>query len=404
MRRWILVVGWVMLVGGAVVAAEPAPAPTPEDLKKALDEQAKRIDELKTKLDAMAKEPKAPAAENKPGLWTDRISFFGDFRLRLEDVDEDSKRDRERGRMRARVGFKAVLNEETDFQFRLTTSHDGAPASCDETYGEADSKKPIWVDLAYVDYHPAAVPGLNLLGGKMEMPFLSPGKNEMIWDANLTPEGAAVKYQTKVGKVEPFAAAGGFWIEERSDGPDSALFGIQGGVKVPLGGDFYVLGGAGYFDFGNLKGRATLWDPPAGHGNTLDAADNYRYDFNELEAFAEFGFKVLSVPAVVFGDFVKNPAAGAEDQGWAAGLCLGRLKEPGNLAFRYEYREVEKDAVVGLYSERGTDRCGHTFGLEVQAMRNVVAALIFCMDEVGIADGEDEHDYRRVRLQVTVKF
>jgi len=402
MRRWILVVGWVLLIGGWAVAAEPAP--TPEDLKKALDEQSKKIDELKARLDALAKEPKPPATQ-KPGSWTERISFFGDLRLRFEDVDEDSKRDRERGRMRARVGFTAVVNDEVDFRFRLTTCHDGAPVSCYETFGEADSKKPIWVDQAFLDYHPAAVPGLNVLGGKMEMPFFVPGKNEMIWDANLTPEGAAVKYQTKLGAVEPFAAAGGFWVEERSAGPDSALFGVQAGVKVPLGReDFYLLGGAGYFDFANLKGRATLWDPPAAHGNTLDAADNYRYDFDEVEVFAEFGFKIFQVPVVVFGDLVRNPEAGAEDNGWAAGLCLGRLKQPGDLAFRYDYREVEKDAVVGLYSERGADRRGHEVGLEVQAMKNVVAGVVFCMDEVGIADADDEHDYRRLRLQLTVKF
>ena len=395
MRRWMLIAGWVVLMGGGggAVAGEPG------DLQK-------QLDELKAKVDALeAKKGPPEAAKEKKDLWTERLKFSADLRLRFENVEEDGKRDRERGRFRARVGFAAAVNEETDFRFRLTTCNDGSPVSCYQTFGSAQTKKPVWVDQAYIDYHPQVVPGLNLLGGKMEMPFFVPGKNEMIWDANLTPEGAAVKYALPEGRIRPFAVIGGFWIEERENDRDSGLFGGQGGVKVllPVEGAYLTVGG-GYFDFANLKGLPTLWKAASGCGNTLDGASHYLYDFDEVEAFAELGFRVLGLPVTIFGDFVKNLDADAEDQGLAAGLCLGQLAKPGDLAFRYDYREVEKDAVVGLYSERGTDRRGHEFGLEVQAMRNVQAGVVFCMDEVGIADGGDEHDYRRLRLQVTFKF
>jgi hypothetical protein len=399
----LVVTGPFLLSGLALTGeapASPGASVVPED-------QSRRIEDLEARIKALetGKAPAPVEGEKKADSWTERVKFMADLRLRFENVEEDDKRDRERGRFRARVGFTAEVNEEVDFRFRLTTCNDGTPTSCDQTFGGADSKKPIWVDCAHVDYHPKIVPGLNLIAGKMEMPLFAPGKNEMLWDGNLTPEGLAVKYALGDGAIRPFAAAGGFWIEERENGPDSALFGLQGGVKIPLPGkDTCLTVGVGYIDFTHLENQPTLWKAARGYGNTLDGTDCYRYDFNELEVFAELGFSAMDIPVTVFGDFVRNLEAGDEDTGFAAGLRVGRLAKPGDLAFRYDYRLVEKDATVGLYSERGTDRRGHEVGIEVQALKNVQVATTFCVDEVGIADDGDEHDYRRLRLQAVFKF
>ena len=50
----------------------------------------------------------------------------------------------------------------------------------------------MWIDLAYFDWHPERVEGLNVIGGKMENPFYAPGKTELLWDGDLRPEGVAL--------------------------------------------------------------------------------------------------------------------------------------------------------------------------------------------------------------------
>ena len=38
-------------------------------------------------------------------------------------------------------------------------------------------RKRAFIDLAYIDFHPVAVPGLNVYAGKMNNPFYAVSKN-----------------------------------------------------------------------------------------------------------------------------------------------------------------------------------------------------------------------------------
>ena len=100
---------------------------------------------------------------------------------------------------------------------RRRSSGRGDPVSTNQTLGGSLGKKPFWLDLAYLDYHPQWAKGLDLQAGKIEFPFYRPGKNQLIWDHDLTPEGGALLYGLPLGeKTNINLSAGGFWVVERS--------------------------------------------------------------------------------------------------------------------------------------------------------------------------------------------
>jgi hypothetical protein len=129
--------------------------------------------------------------------WLESIKISGDIRGRYEHIglSGDGKPDRKRGRIRARVGIDAPVSNEWAIGFRLASDEGGDPVSTNQTMGDSFSKKGVYIDLAYIDFHPVAVAGLNVYAGKMNNPFYIVGKNQLIWDSDLTPEGAAVTYK-----------------------------------------------------------------------------------------------------------------------------------------------------------------------------------------------------------------
>jgi hypothetical protein len=413
----------LLLVGACALAGE---AP---DLQKQLDELKAKVNALEKK---QAEAPAPAAGESKGGFWTENVKFFGDLRLRGDYMDQPDREtpvaDRERLRFRARLGLEAKVNEEVDLRFRIATAESkksdsgGDPTSNNQTVTNDFSKKALWWDLAMFDYHPAAVPGLHLQGGKIEQPFVAVGRNDMIWNTSLTPEGGAVKYQPKFGDFEPIAVAGAFWIQERytlgTDTADSGLFGGQLGLKYNLSKEAYVLGGGGYFDYVHAK-NFPVFDysasaTPSAKGNTLSPDYEYRYDYNEAEAFLEIGFAcpLTGLPVALFGDWVKNTAAGDNAQGFLAGARLGKLEKPWDWSLYYDYRRLEKDCVVGAFNgtdafDGGTDGKGHKFGAELQLMKNLWVGAYYYLDKVNISpdDATDEKaDFRRAQLDINFKF
>jgi hypothetical protein len=105
--------------------------------------------------------------------WASKVGLYGDFRYRYEYIGDDSaESDRHRNRIRARLGLDAKVNDEWNLGFRLATAGtqnagtSGDPVSTNQDLNESFSKKPIWIDLAYFNYHPGWIKGLGITGGK----------------------------------------------------------------------------------------------------------------------------------------------------------------------------------------------------------------------------------------------
>ena len=99
--------------------------------------------------------------------------------------------------------------------------------------------------------------------------------------------------------------------------------------------------------------------------------------------------KIQSTPVHVFGDFVTNTSADSLNTGWLVGFAAGKLKQPGSWMVSYNYRELERDAVVGAFTDSdfrggGTDGKGHEFAGAVQVAGNTAFEVTYFLDTRGL--------------------
>jgi hypothetical protein len=334
------------------------------------------------------------------------VTFAGDFRFRLECIGEQGADRRDRFRIRARLNAHARSSDEMEIGLGLATGS-GDPVSTNQTLDEGFSTKDFRLDLAFFDFHPRSAQGLHVVGGKMKNPLYSPAKTELLWDSDLRPEGLVVTYGRGGGRTGLFASAGAFFVDERKDEEDAYLFAAQAAVDHQFGSGVRVKAGTGYYDFTNLRGFKPVFEPSDGFGNSLDPSGNYATDFNEFEAFAEVAVSVSGVPVSLFGNWVTNAAADSEDQGWLVGFTVGELREVGSWMLRYNYRDVEKDAVLGIFTDSdfrggGTDARGHEIGIDYQVWENGEAGVTLFLNDIDLTTGK--HDYSRLQLDLAFKF
>jgi len=371
--------------------------------------------------------------------WVKNVKISGDLRYRHEQIDAErtgSVRWHDgqlRHRIRARLMLEAIVNDQWDVAFRLATDNghvgtawEGDPVSTNQDLEHAFSKKPVWLDLAFFNWHPVWAKGLNIYGGKMNNPFYKAGGNELIWDNDLTPDGIGFTYVKPMGdKDELRFAGGGFWIEEvhstsslSLEGADISLWGAQAYWKHTFGNPDYLLLGASFFDYSNLQRQgpmSDLWSSGSTKwfGNTTvshEGATVYRYDYDLFELFAEYGFKCAGLPMAIYGDWVNNVVApSGRDTGWLVGATLNKAKDPGSWELSYSYRELDSDAVVGQFSHSdfiggGTDGRGHQIGLLYQNAKNVQTALTYQQSENDTSSSRHGLDYRRLQADLMLKF
>ncbi len=357
--------------------------------------------------------PAAPAAPAK--TWVDSLTFKGDLRYRYENITEDAKDDRQRDRLRARLGASAKVNDQVKAEIQLSTGDDD-PVSGNKTMGDGFLKKDMGLSLAYIDW--TVKEGLNVIAGKMKNPFIS--VSDLIWDGDLTPEGAAAKWEQAVGPMTLYANGATLWVQERSTAPDedTKLNAGQLAARFQFSDEVYLLVGGSYYTYADIEGMNVIdWEGnnktfgnSSASGAVVKGVTNkiYKMEYNEVETFAKLVVWV-GMPLELYGNYVVNQDADANDTGWLAGLTLGKAKNVGTWEAGYNYRELEKDAVLGAFTDSdswggGTDGRGHKFSGRYQIAKNVQLGATYFMNEKPVSDSSKTHDYDRLQLDVVASF
>ena len=108
-----------------------------------------------------------------------------------------------------------------------------------------------------------------------------------------------------------------------------------------------------------------------------------------------------------FVDYVTNIAEDVEDnQSWLVGFTFGSLNEPGTFNVRYSYRYIEKDAIIGAFTDSdflggGSDGKGHKIDFNYQIASKTKATVTFFINQSGIVNSKD---YNRVHLDFNFKL
>ncbi len=354
------------------------------------------------------------AAPAPAKTWADSLTVKGDVRYRYEQITEDGKDDRQRDRVRARLGASAKINDKVKAEVQLSTGDDD-PISENKTIGDGFLKKDMGLNLAYIDWVPQE--GLTLTGGKMKNPFLC--VSDLVWDSDLTPEGAAAKWERQVGPMTLYANGGYLWVQERATAPeeDTKLYAGQAAAKFQFSDEVSLLVGGSYYTYDNIEGMGVLdWEGKnKTYGNSSkDKVSGtttnkiYGMGYDQVEAFTKLTAWV-GTPVEFYGNYVVNQEADANDTGWLAGVTVGKAKNVGTMEFGYNYRELEKDAVLGAFTDSdswggGTDGRGHKVFGRYQIAKNVRLGATYFMNEKPIADSSKTHDYDRLQLDVVASF
>ncbi|AGH95366.1 putative porin [Pseudobdellovibrio exovorus] len=358
--------------------------------------------------------------ENKPNYLQIPVpfngKFYGDFRFRTEKIQEQQlaplkDSDLLRQRMRLRIGGSAEVNSQTEVGVRLSTDSalGNEPNTTNQDLSGYYSKKSIVLDLAYFNWK--ATENIRILGGKTPLPFEFVADNDLIFDNDVTPEGLSVKYNQTVDLAHDLmAVASATWLNERysadgsAENTDVGLLALQLGYAFK-GADFGIRAVGSYLNFANIKGDKA----PAAKGNTVDGGGNYVHNYELSSLGLELFSEVAGQPISFFAEYVKNSRDDDYNTAQIYGIQFGELKDVSSWAVTLDYRQVEKDAVVGLLTDSdsaggGTDIRSWKTSLAYQVGRNANVALTYFNGKEAISSPVFSPDYQRTMLDFNFSF
>ena len=314
------------------------------------------------------------------------LSFSGDFRFRAE-FDRDSQRpdgtrrdDRDRLRFRARFGFNYQYDEHISFGVRMRSGAAAATQSPHVTLGSELTLKTFSLDKAFVRV--ASQSGSFWLG-KNSFPFWK--QNELFWDDDATPEGAAGSYTVGIGEGSRLTATGGYFI---LDTPASNTFADQARL---MAGQLVLKAGVNAGSAEVAGGFFAFRENPEQDDPRLEDLD-YSIGVAGAKVAVNVGARPVEIGADVMVNFEEYPASmfnHDQTTGYVASLTVGRLSKKKDWLLAYYYGHVQKYAVVGRYAQddwvrwgsatatRSSNFQGHEFraALALGSKNNLVARL-----------------------------
>lgn len=399
------------------------------------------VQEVKAKLDTDMAQAVEQYNKTKVASWVDRLTFYGDLRLRADDTAYESslhKADRLQFRIRLRLGVDWKITDWATIGARIGTG-DGNPVSHNQNFTDTFRKKPFYIDTAYVTLQPPGADWIKVTGGKMNNPIWQPRfTSPLIYDPDITPEGVAEQLALKFGDKQQhrlFANFGQYAVKEfTSDANDVYLFDLEAGAELKVSRVKLTAAG-GYYLTHNLAntGYKVGDSPNLGNAIVIPSATttNYLADFNVVYGRAEAAWTItdkpfLGTPPVLTlgGEYLKNlasayktiPGSSEQTEGWGIQLSFGDAKKKGQWQIAYQYKYLEADATWDAIADSdfglgGTDRKGHV----LRAIYNVqdwwqLAFTTFLTEKISNRPNDNPHNQQGVpgenmlRLELDTQF
>lgn len=422
----------------APAAARAPAAPPPVRVQLVPDIVKKEIrDEVRTELVAQALREGWSGPGTVPE-WTRGLRIEGDLRTRLQAdryaddnapavsvTDTNRSRaltlanntvDRERLRVRVRLGASFTLDEQWGGSVRLTSGSTTDPVSSNQTLGTYGNRFTTAFDRAFIRWRFGSEWGAVF--GRFGNPWFG---TELLWAADLGFDGVAVQWTPRWTPAwSGFATLGLLPVQEvELSGADKWLLGLQAGAEYAAAGGWRAKGALGYYDYRNTTGKAnpansSLYDSTAPafaqKGNTyfnissdvnrplLALASDYR--LVNLTASVELPAGGGRVGALTV-DWVRNlgfdradvaARVGQDVAPQVNGLLLRASFGQADVAKRGDwqlvagYKRVERDAVPDAFTDSdlrlgGTDTRGFFVGGSYGLGRNTTLGMRYLSGE-----------------------
>ncbi|MBX9404327.1 putative porin [Pseudomonas baetica] len=386
----------------------------------AKDQKAQQIaqqaqQETNEQVAAVAKKTNEQSVFDQKLAWAAKTQFKGDVRIRQETVKIDGEannggREKDRQRIRARLGAYTEINPQVDTGIRIATGGGDDARSTNQDQDNYFDKKQIWLDLGYIDYHPDAIKNLHVIGGKMLQPWVSMG--DVIWDGDINPEGLAVTYKYPLGSsAELFGSLGNYNLKDNVDGEgvqfrhDLRLTSGQLGSRIAITDNLKLtVGGSVYAYQNDQDSRCTGSSTPCALAVNGNSANN---EFRLYEGFSQIDIGGLPMPLSFYGQYVKNnDAVTDQDTAW----LLGAKSKVFGLNLDYNYRDVQRNAVVGAFTDSDfangtTGSRGHKFKVGYDIDKNFALGATYFLTKADYSSRtQRDADTNILQLDAEAKF
>ena len=328
-------------------------------------------------------------------------NWKGDIRYRYEssvkDVANQTDFSRDRNRTRVRLGVYPWINEELSGGIQLSTGTADLikeSASRNQTYENLFTPKSIDLNEAFIDYHPTSY-GLdgkmNLIVGKREVANTVVRIDDLVWDSDLSFEGATLQYGKDANgkEKEGVILIAGYYLLDEADRsktkvPDAVLTLVQGAYNGEIS-DITYLVGAGYNSYHNL-GNLKPATKTSLNTDYLTPQDLSKSAYNIVEIFGKLGGQLTEkLPWKIYGQYAFNTADNTNysnidnnrKAAYLAGLTIGDVKQVGDWAIDVNYNKIERDALFAPFtdSDRKVKSTTNIKGFEIGAICHIVQNL-----------------------------
>jgi hypothetical protein len=371
--------------------------------------------ETNEQIAATAKKTNELSSFDQKLAWAAKTQFKGDVRFRQETVkiqgeSNNGGRDKDRQRIRARLGAYTEINSQVDTGIRIATGSSDDARSTNQDQDNYFDKKSIWLDLGYIDYHPDQIKNLHVIGGKMLQPWVSMG--DVIWDSDINPEGLALTYKYPLGSsAELFGSLGNYNLKDNVDGDgvqfrhDLRLTSGQLGTRFSVTDNLKMtLGGSVYAYQNDKDSRCTTTTTPCALAVNGNSADN---QFRLYEGFAQADIGGLAVPLAFYGQYVKNnDAVTDQDTAW----LIGAKSKVFGFNLDYNYRDIQRNAVVGAFTDSDfangtTGSRGHKMKVSYDIDKNFALGATYFLTKADYASRtQRDANTNTLQLDAEAKF
>ncbi|WP_130908781.1 putative porin [Pseudomonas antarctica] len=381
--------------------------------EKQIAQQAQQ--ETNEQIAATAKKTNDLSVFDQKLAWAAKTQLKGDVRFRQETVkiqgeSNNGGRDKDRQRIRARLGAYTEINSQVDTGIRIATGSSDDARSTNQDQDNYFDKKSIWLDLGYIDYHPDQIKNLHVIGGKMLQPWVNMG--DVIWDSDINPEGLALTYKYPLGSsAELFGSLGNYNLKDNVDGDgvqfrhDLRLTSGQLGTRFSVTDNLKMtLGGSVYAYQNDKDSRCTTTTTPCALAVNGNSADN---QFRLYEGFAQADISGLAVPLAFYGQYVKNnDAVTDQDTAW----LIGAKSKVFGFNLDYNYRDVQRNAVVGAFTDSDfangtTGSRGHKMKVSYDIDKNFALGATYFLTKADYASRtQRDANTNTLQLDAEAKF
>ncbi len=253
-----------------------------------------------------------------PSTSSQELSIHGDVRYRSERLKKTGSKVNKRDRIRARLNIEATLSKKISALIGISSGQKNT--SRNQTLTNYFEPKEVNLNLAHIHWKWSQKSSLKL--GKMEIPYITPGKSDLLLNSNITPEGLNFSFSKKFLKLETNLKISKFWLMDEKKISDQIWRGGQLNLSL-------------FFSKLRFKAGVSFFD------TTFENLDT-----DILEGYLSFKTPFFVTSLELWLDIMENIKSPTASRASMIGLLLGTPRKAYDIELSIQYGDFDRHSVI----------------------------------------------------------